>query len=98
MLTVLVLQLFDKCCLGGCDDQSYSPVQVGSDKLEDNALEQLNSNSNSPADCCSDGNTILVGAPKTTRQVNLTASQKCVYKIITSEASPKRSLAAMVFG
>ena len=71
--TVVVLQIFAQYCWGGCDDQSYSPVWVRSDKLEDIACEQLNSNSNSPSDFRSDGNTILVGAPKTTQQFNLTA-------------------------
>ena len=73
MLTVVVLQIFAQCRWVGCDDQSYSPVRVGSDKLEDNARGKLNSNSNSPSDFRGDGNTILVGAPKTTRQFNLTA-------------------------
>ena len=41
--------------------------------LEDNARGLLNSNSNSPSDFCNDGNTILLGAPKTTRKFNLTA-------------------------
>ena len=41
--------------------------------IEDNARGQLKSNSNSPSDCRGDGNTILVGAPKTTRHFNLTA-------------------------
>ena len=59
-LTVVVLQLFAQCCWGGCDDQSYSPVWVGSVKLEDNLRGQLNSSSsssNSPWDCRGDGNT-----------------------------------------
>ena len=72
MLTVVVLQFFAPCRLGGCDDQSYSSVWVGSDKLEDNACGRLNSNSKSPWDFCGNGNTILVGAPKITRQFNLT--------------------------
>ena len=60
MLTVMVLQLFAQCHWGGCDDQSYSPVRVGSDKLEDNPRGQLNSSSSSsniPWDCRDDGNT-----------------------------------------
>ena len=69
----MVLKLFAQCRWGGCDDQSYSPVWVGSDKQEDNARGQLNSNRKSPSDCRGDSNTILVGAPKTTRQFNLTA-------------------------
>ena len=69
----MVLQLFAQCRWGGFDDQLYSPVRVGSDKLEDNARGQLNINSNSPSDFRGDGNTILVGATKTTRQFNLTS-------------------------
>ena len=68
-----MLQLFAQCRLGGCDDQLYSPVGVGYNKVEHNACEQLNINSNRPSDCHGDGNTILVGAPKTTRQFDLTA-------------------------
>ena len=72
MLIVVVLQLFAQCRWDGDDDQLNSPARVGSDKLEDNARGQLISNSNSPSDCCGDGHTILVGAPKKTRQFNLT--------------------------
>ena len=42
-------------------------------QLEDNARGRLNRNSKSPSDCRGDGNTILLGVPKTTRQFNLTA-------------------------
>ena len=59
-LTVVVLQIFAKCRWGGCDDQSYSLVRVGSDKLEDNPCGQLTRSSssiNSPWDCRNDGNT-----------------------------------------
>ena len=86
----MVLQLFAQCCWGNCNDQLYSPVRFRSDKLEDNARGKLNINSNSPLDCRGDGNNILVGAPKPTRQFNLTTSQQYVSKIITSEASPKK--------
>ena len=41
--------------------------------LEDNDRGQLKSNRNTPSDCHGNGNTILDGAPKTTRQFNLTA-------------------------
>ena len=68
----MLLQLFAQFRWGGYDDQSYSPVQDGSDKLEDNARGMLNRNSKSSLDFRGDGNTILVGAPKTTRQFNLT--------------------------
>ena len=64
-LTVVVLQLFAQCRWGDCDDQSYSPVWVGSDKLEDNPRGQLNSSSsssNSPWDCHGDGNTNTCGS------------------------------------
>ena len=59
-----MLQVFAQCRWGGCDDQLYSPVRVGYDKLEDNARGQLNSNRNSPSDCRGDGNTILVEKQK----------------------------------
>ena len=71
MFTVMVLQLFAQCRWGGCDDQLYSPVWVGSDKLEDNPRGQLNissSISNSPWDCRDDGNT----NPRGSAQNNLT--------------------------
>ena len=86
----MVLQLFAQWRWDGCDDQSYSPVRVGSDKLEDNDHGKQKINSNSPSNFRSHSNTILVGAPKTTRQYNLNAWQHFVSKIITSEASPKQ--------
>ena len=46
----LWLQIFAQCCWGCCDDQLYSPVQVGSDKLEYNACGQLFRNRNTPSD------------------------------------------------
>ena len=70
--------------LGGC--LMWNNVSV----LESNARGKLNSNINSPSDCRGNGNTILVGAPKTTRQFNSTAWQQCVSKMIISEASPKK--------
>ena len=45
----------------------------GCSQLEDNVCGQLNSNSNNPSDFRGDDNTILVGAPKTNQQFNLTA-------------------------
>ena len=48
--------------------QKLKQPYISTSLIEDNARGKPNSNINSPLDCRGDGNTILVGAPKTTQQ------------------------------